>query len=46
LRAIPWKLNRRRGDWFFLTGDKSDELTDNKIPASFTPNDGNDDIPF
>lgn len=46
LRAIPWKLNRRRGDLFYIADAESDEPTDEEILASFAVHDGDEDIPF
>ncbi len=46
LRAIPWKLNRDRGDWFFIADAESDEPTDAEMLASFKKHDGDDEIPF
>jgi len=46
LRAIQWKLNRRRGNWFYIADAENDEPTDDEILASFAVHDGDDDIPF
>jgi len=46
LRAVPWSLNRKRGDWFFIADAESDEPTDAEILASFDAHGGDDEIPF
>ncbi|SEV92409.1 hypothetical protein SAMN05444851_0347 [Aliiroseovarius sediminilitoris] len=46
LRAIPWKMNRDRGDWFFIANAESDEPSEDEILASLATHDGDDEIPF
>lgn len=36
LRAIPWSLNRKRGDWFYIRDAE----------GGITSSDGDDEIPF
>ncbi len=46
LRAIPWKLNRDRGDRFYIADAERDDRTDAEKLASFDAHVGDDEIPF
>ena len=46
LRAIPWSLNRKRGDWFFIAGAERRVPDVDEILASFDLPDWNDAIPW
>lgn len=46
LRAIPWSLNRKRGDWFFIADAESHVPNVDEILASFDVPDWDDAIPW
>lgn len=45
LRAIPWSLNRRRGDWFYIAAAERQQ-PDSRDVFGFEVDDGDDHVPF